>query len=116
MRRPALLLPTRTYEVSEGAKPSTPSRGDGLLLHVEKAASSLKENPNMTLADEPPEGPGGFSAPADEVPTHELLALIEEQGAAGGLHGSEVYELYRRADELLEKTEEAETLARLRAC
>jgi DNA-binding protein Fis len=68
----------------------------------------------MTLADERPEGPGGFSANADEP--HALLALIEEQGAAGGLHSSEVYELYRRADELLEGTKDAETLARLRAC
>jgi DNA-binding protein Fis len=70
----------------------------------------------MTLADERPEEPGGFSAPADEQPARALLTLIEEQGETRGLHTSEVYELYRRADGLLKETEEAETLARLRAC
>jgi DNA-binding protein Fis len=70
----------------------------------------------MTLADERTEESGGFSAPADEQPALALLRLIEEQGAAGRLHGSEVYELYQRADGLLEGTEDAEALSRLRAC
>ncbi|MBV8860115.1 MAG: hypothetical protein JOZ02_24500 [Acidobacteria bacterium] len=70
----------------------------------------------MTLPDERPERPGGFSAPADERPAPALLTLIEEQGADGSLHSSEVYELYQRADELLREREDAETLARLRTC
>ena len=70
----------------------------------------------MTLPDERRKEPGGFSAPADERPALALLKIIEEQGGAGGLHSSEVYELYRRADGLLQGTQDAETLARLRAC
>ena len=70
----------------------------------------------MTLPDEHPEESGGLSAPADEQPALTLLTLIEEQGKSGRLHSSEVYELYQRADGLLEETQDAETLARLRAC
>ncbi|HEX8149619.1 MAG TPA: helix-turn-helix domain-containing protein [Pyrinomonadaceae bacterium] len=70
----------------------------------------------MTLVDERLEESGGFSAPADEESAHALLKLIEEQGRAGLLHSSEVYEIYRRADGLLKETQDAETLARLRAC
>jgi DNA-binding protein Fis len=74
----------------------------------------------MTLADESLKEPCGFSAPADEEYAEEsplaLLDLIEEHGAAGRLHSSEVYEIYRRADGLLRETQDAETLARLRAC
>jgi tetratricopeptide (TPR) repeat protein len=43
------------------------------------------------------------------------LAMIEEQGKEG-LSEIEVYQAYRRADRLLAKTEDAEDLARLRAC
>jgi tetratricopeptide (TPR) repeat protein len=43
------------------------------------------------------------------------LAMIEEQGKEG-LSEVEAYHAYRRADRLLAKTEEAEELARLRAC
>ena len=70
----------------------------------------------MSLADERLKEPESLSAPADEQPALALLKLIEEQGATGRLHGSEVYELYRRADRLLEETQDAETLSRLRAC
>ena len=70
----------------------------------------------MTLAEERPEQPGGVSAYAEEQPALSLLTLIEEQGASGGLHSSEVYEFYRRADEILEVSGVAEALARLRAC
>jgi DNA-binding protein Fis len=70
----------------------------------------------MALADEPPKESGGLSAPAEEQPALALLKLIEEQGGAGGLHSSEVYELYLRADGLLRETQDAEALARLRAC
>ena len=70
----------------------------------------------MTLADERLKESDGFSAPAAEQPALALLTLIEEQAATGRLHGSEAYELYRRADGLLEGTQDAETLARLRAC
>ena len=70
----------------------------------------------MTLADECLKESEGFSASADEQPALALLTLIERQGGAGGLHGLEVYELYRRADGLLQETEKAETLARLRVC
>lgn len=45
-----------------------------------------------------------------------LVTLIEEHGAACHLHGSEVYEIYRRADGLLHDTPDAESLERLRAC
>ena len=70
----------------------------------------------MTLTDESPEGPGDASPPADEQPALALLKLIEEKGATGRLHVSEVYELYQRADGLLKETEDAEALSRLRAC
>jgi transcriptional regulator with AAA-type ATPase domain len=70
----------------------------------------------MTLTDERLKESGGLSAPAEEQPPLALLKLIEEQGANCSLHGSEVYELYRRADGLLEETRDAETLERLRSC
>jgi len=70
----------------------------------------------MTLADERQKERGGFLDHADEQPALALLKLIEEQGATHSLHSSEVYELYERADGLLKETQDAETLARLRAC
>ena len=70
----------------------------------------------MTLADERPSESGGLTAPADEHPALALLKVIEEQGATHSLHGSEVYELYERADGLLKETQDAEALARLRVC
>jgi tetratricopeptide (TPR) repeat protein len=44
------------------------------------------------------------------------LTLIEEHGARPALPQSELYQLYRRADELLKGTQDAEEVARLRAC
>jgi tetratricopeptide (TPR) repeat protein len=44
------------------------------------------------------------------------LSLIEEYGARGVLSRSELYNLYRRADQLLKDTQDAEDIARLRAC
>jgi tetratricopeptide (TPR) repeat protein len=44
------------------------------------------------------------------------LTLIEEHGAAGRVPGSELAEVYRRADELLKDTQDTEDIARLRAC
>ena len=44
------------------------------------------------------------------------LTLIEEHGATWRLPESEVAEVYRRADELLKETQDAEDIARLRAC
>jgi transcriptional regulator with GAF, ATPase, and Fis domain len=44
------------------------------------------------------------------------LSLIEEYGARGVLSRTELYNLYRRADELLKDTQDAEDVARLRAC
>jgi len=70
----------------------------------------------MTLANERLKEPGGVSASADEQPALALLKLIEEQGATSRLQQSEVYEIYQRADGLLKETQDAETLARLRAC
>ena len=70
----------------------------------------------MTLASERLKEPGGVSAPADEHPALALLKLIEEQETTCRLHSSEVYEIYQRADGLLQETQDAETLARLRAC
>jgi transcriptional regulator with GAF, ATPase, and Fis domain len=43
------------------------------------------------------------------------LTLIEEHGAAR-LSAVEVYDAYRRADRLLKDTQDAEDIARLRAC
>jgi hypothetical protein len=43
------------------------------------------------------------------------LSLIEEHGAVR-LSETELYEIYRRADELLRGTQDAEDIARLRAC
>jgi tetratricopeptide (TPR) repeat protein len=45
-----------------------------------------------------------------------LLALIEEHGAGRRLTQGEVYKAYRRADRLLKDTQDAEDIARLRAC
>lgn len=69
----------------------------------------------MTLANERAKEPTDFSLPADEQPALALLKQIEEHGAAR-LQELEVYELYQRADGLLDETQDAETLARLRAC
>jgi tetratricopeptide (TPR) repeat protein len=44
------------------------------------------------------------------------LSLIEEHGARRVLSRAELYNLYRRADELLKDTQDAEDIARLRAC
>ena len=44
------------------------------------------------------------------------MTLIEEHGAAGRLEESELVKVYRRADELLKGTQDAEDIARLRAC
>jgi tetratricopeptide (TPR) repeat protein len=44
------------------------------------------------------------------------LTLIEEHGARRTVSEDEVYDLYRRADRLLKDTQNAEELARLRAC
>jgi tetratricopeptide (TPR) repeat protein len=45
-----------------------------------------------------------------------VLALIEEHGATWRMRPSEVYEAYLRADRLLKETQDAEDVARLRAC
>ncbi|MDQ3803712.1 MAG: hypothetical protein M3416_07785 [Acidobacteriota bacterium] len=45
-----------------------------------------------------------------------VLALIEEHGARRALHSDEVYNAYLRADKLLKDTQDAEDIARLRAC
>jgi tetratricopeptide (TPR) repeat protein len=55
------------------------------------------------------------SAGAQESAGHAALTLIEEHGAPR-LSDIEVYEIYRRADELLARTQDAEDVARLRAC
>jgi DNA-binding protein Fis len=44
------------------------------------------------------------------------LTLIEEHGERRVLSEEELYELYRRADNLLKETQDAEDIARLRAC
>ena len=44
------------------------------------------------------------------------LTLIEEHGATWRMSESEVSEVYRSADELLKETQDAEDIARLRAC
>ncbi|HJQ33145.1 MAG TPA: helix-turn-helix domain-containing protein [Pyrinomonadaceae bacterium] len=44
------------------------------------------------------------------------LTLIEEHGTSWRLSESEVVRVYRRADELLKDTQDAEDIARLRAC
>ena len=44
------------------------------------------------------------------------LTMIEEHGARRTISEEEVYDLYRRADHLLRDTQNAEELARLRAC
>jgi tetratricopeptide (TPR) repeat protein len=44
------------------------------------------------------------------------LTLIEEHGATWRLSESELANVYRRADELLKETQDAEDIARLRAC
>jgi tetratricopeptide (TPR) repeat protein len=44
------------------------------------------------------------------------LTLIEEHGVRRTISEDEVYDLYRRADRLLKDTQNAEELARLRAC
>lgn len=60
----------------------------------------------MTTAEE---------AGAHESAGHAALTLIEEHGR-GRLTHEEAYGVYRRADEWLARTQDAEDLARLRAC
>ncbi|MFL6231374.1 MAG: tetratricopeptide repeat protein [Pyrinomonadaceae bacterium] len=55
------------------------------------------------------------NAGARESAGHAALTLIEEHGGAR-LSENELYETYRRADELLARTQDAEDIARLRAC
>ncbi|MDT7602347.1 MAG: hypothetical protein QOF61_344 [Acidobacteriota bacterium] len=55
------------------------------------------------------------NAGALESAGHAALALIEEHGGAR-LSESEVYEAYRRADELLARTQDMDDITRLRAC
>ncbi|MCA1816009.1 MAG: response regulator [Acidobacteria bacterium] len=57
----------------------------------------------------------GEYAGALESAGHAALALLEEHGEAR-LSADEVYETYRRADSLLSRTQDAEDVARLRAC
>jgi tetratricopeptide (TPR) repeat protein len=45
-----------------------------------------------------------------------MLSLIEEHGAARRLRPAEVYEAYQRANRLLKNTQDAQDVARLRAC
>lgn len=45
-----------------------------------------------------------------------VLALIEEHGVTWRLRPAEVYEAYQNADRLLKETQDAEDVARLRAC
>jgi transcriptional regulator with GAF, ATPase, and Fis domain len=45
-----------------------------------------------------------------------VLTLLEEHGATWRLRPDEVYEAYVRADGLLRETQDAEEVARLRAC
>ncbi|HEY9282052.1 MAG TPA: response regulator [Pyrinomonadaceae bacterium] len=54
-------------------------------------------------------------AGALESAGHAALTLVEEHGRER-LSEDEAYEAYRRADELLARTQDAEDLARLRAC
>lgn len=54
-------------------------------------------------------------AGARESAGHAALALIEEHGTPR-LSEAEVHEIYRRADEMLARTQDAEDVARLRAC
>jgi tetratricopeptide (TPR) repeat protein len=44
------------------------------------------------------------------------LAIIEEHGARRAIPEKELYQLYQRADELLKDAQDAEDIARLRAC
>jgi tetratricopeptide (TPR) repeat protein len=45
-----------------------------------------------------------------------VLSLIEEHGATWRLRPSEAFEAYQKADQLLKDTQDAEDIARLRAC
>ncbi|MBC7930928.1 MAG: response regulator, partial [Rubrivivax sp.] len=47
---------------------------------------------------------------------HAALALLEEHGEGRRLSDHDFYHTYRRADELLRDTQDAEDIARLRAC
>jgi len=47
---------------------------------------------------------------------HAALAMLEEHGEARRLSDYDLYHAYRRADELLRDTQDAEDIARLRAC
>jgi tetratricopeptide (TPR) repeat protein len=57
------------------------------------------------------EGAGAYASAGQAI-----LTLIEEHGATWRLSPDEVYEAYIRADRLLKDTQEAEDVARLRAC
>ena len=70
----------------------------------DRSISTLKEA--MSVAE---------TAGAVDSAGHAALSLIEEHGAAR-LPDSELYNLYRQADEMLARTQDAEDIARLRAC
>lgn len=57
----------------------------------------------------------GETAGAVESAGHAALSLIEEHGSAR-LPDGELYDLYRRADEMLARTQDLEDISRLRAC
>jgi tetratricopeptide (TPR) repeat protein len=57
------------------------------------------------------EGAGAYASAGQAI-----LSLLEEHGATWRLSPDEVYEAYMKADRLLKDTQEAEDVARLRAC
>lgn len=71
----------------------------------EKSVETLREA--MRVAQE-----AGANTQAGQA----ALTMIEEHGAAARLHESELAEVYRRADELLKDTQDAEDIERIRAC
>ena len=60
----------------------------------------------------------GVAEEAGALPNAGLaaLTLIEEHGARRAITQDELYDLYRRTDRMLKDTQDAETVARLRAC
>jgi len=65
----------------------------------------------LRRAAELAEGAGAYASAGQAV-----LSLIEEHGATRRMKSDEVYEAYLKADRLLRDTQDAEDVARLRAC
>lgn len=108
----ASVVAERLVETLEKGGESALLAGALTLQATAQARRGQKElsMPNFRRAVNMAEDAGSF-----EKAAHAALTMIEEHGATD-LSENEVYNVYCRADELLNRTQNEEDLARLRAC